>query len=82
MVGPTNDTEKFGHTISAGPNGADMNQKLYGEFYAVSCYCPFLDDWNDGLKNYRRNLEENIPTRQSPERIHAISKSGRLDRAI
>ena len=82
VVGLNNDTEEFGHTINAGRNGAEKIQKLYGESYAVSRHCPFLDDWNDVLKNYRRNLEGKLPTRQNPEQLRAASKSGRLDRAI
>ena len=82
VVGLNNETEEFGHTINAGRNGAEKIQKLYGESYAVSRHCPFLDDWNDVLKNYRRNLEGNLLTRQSPERLRAASKSGRLGRAI
>ena len=31
VVGLNNDTEKFGHTINAGRNGAEKIQKLYGE---------------------------------------------------
>ena len=66
VVGLNNDVPKFGHEINAGQNGTEKIRNTYGQNYAISQHKPFLDDWNDVLKNYRGNLEGKIPDLSRP----------------
>lgn len=50
-----NDSRDFDHTINAGKNGIDKICRKFGEEYDVSIHQPHLNDWNDVLKNYRKN---------------------------
>lgn len=60
VVGLNNDDKKYGHEINAGQNGTEKIQKSYGQKYSITQHKPFLDDWNDVLKNFRKNLEGEI----------------------
>ena len=63
VIGLNNDSLKFGHKIDAGLNGTEKIQKEYSRNYNIAIHTPYLDDWNDVLKNYRRNIEGKIPER-------------------
>ena len=82
VVGLNNDTAEFGHTINAGRNGAEKIQKLYGKSYLVSRHCPHLDDWNDVLKDYRKNLEGKLQGIGRAEPVRNVTKSKQLGVAI
>jgi hypothetical protein len=60
VVGLNNDSKKFGHEINAGLNGTEKIKNEYGHDYSITIHKPYLDDWNDVLKNYRRNIEGKI----------------------
>lgn len=60
VVGLNNDSQKFGHSINAGRNGAQRIIEKYGEKYHVTMHQPHLNDWNDVLKNYRHGLESKM----------------------
>ena len=83
VSGLNNDSHVFGHNINAGRNGTDKIIEKYGSTYAVATHKPFLNDWNDVLKNYRKNLEGKIP---EPDRLihnHQISpKAKQIGMAI
>ena len=61
VVGLNNDSLKFGHKIDAGLNGTEKIKKEYSRNYNIIVHKPYLDDWNDVLKNYRQNIEGKIP---------------------
>ena len=82
VVGLNNDTAEFGHTINAGRNGAEKIQKLYGKSYLVFRHCPHLDDWNDVLKDYRKNLEGKLQGIGRAEPVRNVTKSKQLGVAI
>lgn len=61
VSGLNNDSEVFGHDINAGRNGTEKITEKYGHTDVVTTHKPFLNDWNDVLKNYRKNLEGKMP---------------------
>ncbi|OCN03406.1 hypothetical protein A7X67_11010 [Clostridium sp. W14A] len=60
VIGLNNDSKAFGHDINAGRNGTEKIMERYGSAYTVTTHKPFLNDWNDVLKNFRKNLEGEI----------------------
>lgn len=82
VVGLNNDSKTFGHNINAGKNGTEKIRKNYEKQYQIIIHQPYLDDWNDVLKNYRRNLEGMLPEIRGPGRSPAISKSRQFGVAI
>ncbi|QAT49149.1 hypothetical protein EQM14_04810 [Caproiciproducens sp. NJN-50] len=68
VSGLNNDSNAFGHDINAGRNGTEKIIEKYGPTYAVTAHTPFLNDWNDVLKNYRKELEGEPPEQVRPVR--------------
>lgn len=66
VVGLNNDSREFGHEINAGSNGTEKILATYGASYNVISHKPFLDDWNDVLVNYRKNLEGKLNEAERP----------------
>lgn len=62
VMGLNNDSQEFGHKIDAGRNGTGRIVETYGNSYHITKHQPHLNDWNDVLKNYRHNLEGQIPS--------------------
>ncbi len=82
VVGLNNDSKEFGHNINAGRNGAEKIQEVYGKSYTVTQHRPYLNDWNDVLKNYRHTLEGKVPEIQKPEHPLGFSKTKQRGVAI
>lgn len=61
VTGLNVDTQENGHVMQAGQMGTQRIQKEFGDRYEITVHRPNLNDWNDVLKNYRKNLE---PTAQ------------------
>lgn len=77
VSGLNNDSKAFGHDINAGRNGTEKIIEKYGSAYAVTTHKPFLNDWNDVLKNYRKNLEGNMPEPNRSVHSHQISSKAK-----
>ena len=82
VLGLNNDKKEFGHKIDAGRNGIKKLLKAYGKDYHITVHQPYMDDWNDVLKNYRRNLEGKLPKIREPERPRVNSRAKQLEMAI
>ncbi len=63
-------------------HGTQKILDTYGKKYYITVHRPYLDDWNDVLKNYRRNLEGKLPEVQRAEKIPMKSKEKQLGVAI
>ncbi|MVB10145.1 hypothetical protein CAFE_08220 [Caprobacter fermentans] len=83
VIGLNNDSKAFGHDINAGRNGTEKIMDRYGSAYAVTMHKPFLNDWNDVLKNFRKNLEGKLPEPEHSVYIRQnVSKAKQVGIAI
>ena len=76
VIGLNNDSKEFGHSINVGRNGTEKIIQKYQEQYSITTHQPHLNDWNDVLKNYRKNLEPMKKYIDRPkQKISQITKS-------
>ena len=84
VIGLNNDSQEFGHTINAGRNGAVRINEKYGGEYHIIKHQPHLNDWNDVLKNYRKNLMLVMQdlNKSTVQAVHSEHHRKSMDRAI
>lgn len=62
-----NDSKELGHKINAGQKATKNLSERFQDDYHISTHIPHLNDWNDVLKNYRKNLEGKMHQLHRPE---------------
>lgn len=62
-----NDSQELGHKINAGQKATRNLSERFKDEYHISTHIPYLNDWNDVLKNYRKNLEAKMHQLHRPE---------------